>query len=33
MASAEIFLVGGFKVRMGSQDRLSVNTDADKTLP
>ena len=32
MASAEIALVCGWKVRVGSQDRLCVNSDADETL-
>ena len=32
MASAEIALVFGLKVRVGCQDRLYVNSDADKTL-
>ena len=32
MAGAEIALVCGLKVCVGSQDRLCVNSDADKTL-
>ena len=32
MASVEIALVCGLKVRVGCQDRLYVNLDADKTL-
>ena len=32
MASAEIALVCGLKVRVGSQESLYVNLDADKTL-
>ena len=32
MASAEIALVCGLKVRVGCQDRLSVKSDADKGL-
>ena len=32
MASAEISLVCGFKVRVGSQDRLCANLDAGETL-
>ena len=32
MASAEIALVCGLKVRVGCQDRLCVNSGADKTL-
>ena len=32
MASAEIAIVCGLKVRVGCQDRLCVNKDADKTL-
>ena len=32
MASAEIGLVCGLKVRMGCQDRLCVNSDADEAL-
>ena len=31
MASAEIALVFGMKVRMGCQNRVCVNSDADKT--
>ena len=31
MASAEIALVFGMKVRMGCQNRLCVNSDADET--
>ena len=31
MASVEIALVCGLKVRMECQDRLCVNSDADKT--
>ena len=33
MLSAEIVLVCGLKVRMGCQDRLCVNSDADEILP
>ena len=33
MASAEIALVCGVKVRVGCQDRLFVNLHADETLP
>ena len=32
MANAEIALVCGLKVRVGYQDRLCVNSDADETL-
>ena len=32
MASAEIALVYGLKVRMGSQNRLCGNSHADETL-
>ena len=32
MASVEIALVYGSKVRVGSQNRLCVNSDADETL-
>ena len=32
MASAEIALVCALKVRMGCQDRLYENSDADETL-
>ena len=32
MASAEIALVRGLKVRVGCQDRLCVNSHADETL-
>ena len=32
MASAEVALVCGLKVRVGCQDRLCVNSDADETL-
>ena len=32
MASAEIALVCGLRVRVGCQDRLCVNLDADKAL-
>ena len=32
MASAEIALVCALKVRLGCQDRLCVNSDADETL-
>ena len=32
MASAEIALVCGLKVRVGCQDRLCVTSEADKTL-
>ena len=32
MASAEIALVCGLKVRVGCQDSLCVNSDADETL-
>ena len=32
MASAEIALVCGLKVRVGCQDRLCVNSDAAETL-
>ena len=32
MASAEIPLVCGLKVRVGGQDKLCVNSDANKTL-
>ena len=32
MASAEIAFVYGLKVRVGYQDRLCVNSDADETL-
>ena len=32
MTSAEIALVCGLKVQMGFQDRLCVNSDADKAL-
>ena len=32
MASAEIALVCGLKVLVGCQDRLSMHSDADKTL-
>ena len=31
MASAEIALVYGFKVRVGYQDRLCMNSEADET--
>ena len=31
MASAEISLVFGLKVRVGCQDRLGVNSDANET--
>ena len=31
MASAEIALVCGLKVRVGCKDRLYVNSDADET--
>ena len=32
MASAEIALVCGLKVRVGCQDKLCVNSEVDKTL-
>ena len=32
MASTEIALVCGLKVRVGYHDRLCVNSDADETL-
>ena len=32
MASAEIVLVRGLKDRVGWEDRLCVNSDADETL-
>ena len=32
MASVEIALVCGLKVRVGCQNRLYVNSDADETL-
>ena len=32
MARVEIALMCGFKVRVGCQDRLCVNSDADETL-
>ena len=32
MANAEIALVRGLKVRVGCQDRLCMNPDADETL-
>ena len=32
MASAEVALVCGLKFRMGCQDRLCGNLDADETL-
>ena len=32
MASAEIALVCGLKVRVGCQERLCMNSDADETL-
>ena len=32
MASVETALLCGLKVRAGCQDRLRVNSDADKTL-
>ena len=32
MASVEIALVFGVKVRVGSQDKLCVNSDAEETL-
>ena len=32
MASAEIAHVCGLKVRVGCQDKLFVNSDADETL-
>ena len=32
MASAEMALVCDLKVRVGCQDRLCVNSDADETL-
>ena len=32
MASVEIAIVCGLKVRVGCQDRLCVNSDADETL-
>ena len=32
MASAEIAFVCGLKVRVGCQDRLCVNSNADETL-
>ena len=32
MASAEIVLVCGLKVRLGCQDRLCVNSDADSSV-
>ena len=32
MATAEIALVCGLEVRVGCQDRLCVNSDADETL-
>ena len=32
MASTEIALVCGVKVRMGCQDRLCVNSNADEAL-
>ena len=32
MASAQIALVCGVKVRVGCQDKLCVNSDADETL-
>ena len=32
MASAEIVLLSGLKVRVGCQDRLSMNSDAYETL-
>ena len=31
MASAEIALMSGLKVRVGCQDRLYVNSDVDET--
>ena len=31
MASTEIALLCGLKVRVGCQDRVRVNTDADET--
>ena len=33
MASAEIALMCGLKVRVGCRDRLPVNLDADETQP
>ena len=32
MASAEIALMYGLKIRVGCQDRLCVNSGADETL-
>ena len=32
MVSVEIALVGGLTVRVGCQDRLCVNSDANETL-
>ena len=32
MASAEIAFVCGLKARIGCQDRLCLNSDADETL-
>ena len=32
MASAEIAFVSDLKVRVGCEDRLCVNSDADETL-
>ena len=32
MTSAEIALVCGLKARVGCQDKLCVNSDADETL-
>ena len=32
MASAEIALICGLKVRVGCQERLCVNSDADEAL-
>ena len=32
MASVEIALVYGLRVRVGCQDRLCLNSDADETL-
>ena len=32
MASAEIALVCGLKVRVGCEDKLWLNSDADETL-
>ena len=32
MASADVAILCGLKARVGCQDRLRVNSDADKTL-